>query len=498
MRKADACGIALALALGLTPAAAQEEPDAPIAQEQPTPPAEAGQPNQPAAATSGSPGVQGQPSPLRFLKPWLERRLGLNNPDEPGGASGEPAAESPSEQTPGRSLSETPGEQTLQSPSAGEPPEGPPAAGTPDEPAQTTAIPSGTEPADPSRPGDSPTVLVDPNAPPSAGSGEEAAAPAQAKPRDHLEDRLTRFGGPVDAKRAAARRPPQPLRLGVFAGRRVGARMAALSPVSFALSQRLRRPVELLPMSSHGAMIDAQLQRRIDGGFYTASSYAIAEAQCRCLEPIVAPAAADGAVAYRAIIVARKESGIGAAADLAGKTVATGAEDSLGARRMQLAGLLAEGMNPAGFGAVITTESPEEAVRLVVSGIADAAFAWSSLSGDAALGYSRGTLANLVASGELDIGDIAIVWRSPPITHGPLALVASLPPGDKRRIETYMLGLEQLEPAAYDALNPFYPGGYAAVGPEDFDGLAALASENVDGLTLPETTAGLREGPPLD
>jgi hypothetical protein len=33
------------------------------------------------------------------------------------------------------------------------------------------------------------------------------------------------------------------------------------------------------------------------------------------------------------------------------------------------------------------------------------------------------------------------------------------------------------------------------VTPEDFAGLAALAAENVDAVTLPETTAGLRDGP---
>jgi phosphonate transport system substrate-binding protein len=483
--KARCIGLVLTFGFApfLMPAAAQDQPSAPVAQDQPSP----------QLATE-------QPSPLRFLKPWLERRLGLTKPKEPSAppvqalAPASPAESLPDAQ-PGDALPTAPADQAHQVPPAEEPPATPPAADAPLEPAHTTAFPSDVTPAIAPSAAEPSTAPVDPHAPrPSGGQG---APSPQAKPREYLEDRLTRFGGPLDAKRAAARRP-QPLRLGVLAGRRVGAQMAALSPVTFALSQRLRRPVELLPMSSHGAMIDAQLQRRIDGGFYTAASYAIAEAQCRCLEPVVAPVAADGTVAYRAIIVARKDSGIGSAADLAGKTVATGAEDSLAARRMQLAGLLAEGIDPARFRAVITTESPEEAVRVVLSGVADAAFAWSSLSGDAALGYSRGTLADLVASGELDMGDIAIVWRSPPITHGPLALVASLPPGDKQRIEKYMLGLEEAEPAAYDALNPFYPGGYAAVTPEDFGGLAALAAENVDAVTLRETTAGLREGPPLD
>jgi hypothetical protein len=84
-------------------------------------------------------------------------------------------------------------------------------------------------------------------------------------------------------------------------------------------------------MASYRAMIDAQQSQRIDGGFYSAEAYAKAQAQCRCLEPIVAPRAGDGTAAYYAIIVAAPESGIASVADLAGKVVAMGAADSVAA-----------------------------------------------------------------------------------------------------------------------------------------------------------------------
>ena len=128
--------------------------------------------------------------------------------------------------------------------------------------------------------------------------------------------------------------------------------MAALEPMSLQLGQALGRRVEMLPMSSYSTMVEAQSTWRIDGGFYSASAYAAAQERCGCLEPIAAPAAADGTVAYRAIVVARRNSGISAAAGLDGKTVAVGAADSVAARLMQKAGLAEEGIDAERFGSV--------------------------------------------------------------------------------------------------------------------------------------------------
>ena len=61
----------------------------------------------------------------------------------------------------------------------------------------------------------------------------------------------------------------------------------------------------------------------------------------------------------------------------------------------------------------------------------DAAFAWSSLTGDADAAYSRGPLACLVERGELRMDEIAIIWRSRPIDHAP---VAKSLPSDVRQV----------------------------------------------------------------
>lgn len=124
-------------------------------------------------------------------------------------------------------------------------------------------------------------------------------------------------------------------------------------------------------------------------------------------------------------------------------------------------------------------------MRAMMSGAADAAFAWSSLAGNAARGYSRGTLADLVAAGEVAMDEIAIVWRSPPIAHGPFAVLSNLPAADKEKTASYLSALYARNPVAYDVLNPFHAGGYAAVDARDYSGLSALTAMNVDAIRLP-------------
>jgi phosphonate transport system substrate-binding protein len=275
--------------------------------------------------------------------------------------------------------------------------------------------------------------------------------------------------------------------------------MAAVGPIADDLAAALGRPVELLPLFSYGAMIDALTERRIDGGFFSTAAFALADARCDCLEPLVAPRAADGTLAYHAVIVVRSDSGIATLADLGGKTVAVGAADSIGSRRTQLAGLLSEGFDPAQIlGAVLEVDAADKAVRLVAAGAADAAFGWSSLAGDVAGGYTRGTLTDTVASGAVAMDRLAILWRSPAIGHAPFALLRSLPEADKDRIEAYLVGLAATNPAAYDALNPYYGGGYAPADPQNYGGFEALMAQNVDAVDLPLAPAetGATVAPP--
>jgi phosphonate transport system substrate-binding protein len=427
--------------------------------------------------------AQDSQDPLRFLRPSVQ---GEAPPEAPSAAETfEPAAPVP--------VLELPPEIFVDPPGTALPLDDPLRQPLPANPALTEG--EATEPPqEPAADFQDPVSAAEPARAPAA----EPPTPAAASPAKPDSEPAATAAEPAPLQSAAVPDADRPLRLAVLAGRDVMSTMAATEPLAQGLRQVLGRPVEILPMSSFGAMIDAQATQRIDGGFYSAAAYAAAEAACGCLEPLVAPAAADGTAAYHSIVVARADSGIKAPGDLAGKVVALGAADSIGSRRMPLAGLMAEGIDPQLFRGVREVASAEEAVRLVAAGAADAAFAWSSLAGDAADGYSRGTLADLVRRGEISVADLAVIWRSPPVAHGPFAVLKGMPEADKRGIETYLLGLDATAPAAYDKVDPYYGGGFVAVEPGDYGGLAVLTAQNVDALRLPAAPAMSAEMPPAE
>ncbi len=281
----------------------------------------------------------------------------------------------------------------------------------------------------------------------------------------------------VDAAQSAA---PRAFRIGIVSRGRTGTYLQVLDPIRAGIAKTLGRPAEILAFSNFAAMIDAQMLRRIDLGFYSTSAYAVADKACSCLEPLVAPVAADGSIAFHGIIVARRQSGIASIDDLEGREIAVGAPDSVGSRRIQMAELSTGGIDVGTyFSNVKTARSAVDAILMVRDEQADAAFVWSSLSGDAAAGYSRGALALLVGQGKLNMDEIAIIWRSRPIAHAPVAIAKSLPGDVRQALAGYFVGLFDDDPDTYDRLERDYGGGYQTVRRQDYAGAQVLTNQDV-------------------
>jgi phosphonate transport system substrate-binding protein len=109
-------------------------------------------------------------------------------------------------------------------------------------------------------------------------------------------------------------------------------------------------------------------------------------------------------------------------------------------------------------------EGPRAAVRAALDGRADAAVAWSTLEGDVAEGYGRGTLHDMVAGGELAMTGARVLWASPVLPHGPHAVRSELAEGTKRRLRDMLVDLDEVDPDAYDAVEPVLTGGFLRVG----------------------------------
>ncbi|PLX37970.1 MAG: hypothetical protein C0606_06910 [Hyphomicrobiales bacterium] len=271
------------------------------------------------------------------------------------------------------------------------------------------------------------------------------------------------FGTSARADDSDWRERVKVLRIGFVAGSNPRHGLKRIEPFRRRLSLELAIPVEVLPMADTAMLIDAHTSARIDYAIYNASAYAAAEAACRCLEPLVVPKAEDGSTGYHSIIVARSDRKPASLADLKDATLVLSRPGSTAGHLVPFIELQGAGIHVDDyFQSVTFAGAPASAVKTVLLGAADAAIAWSSLSGDPEKGFDRGTLHDLVADGTMTMDEVAIVWRSRLIPHGPHAVRRGLPDALKKLLVAELVRLNELDGAAYDAVERVYGGGFVA------------------------------------
>lgn len=265
------------------------------------------------------------------------------------------------------------------------------------------------------------------------------------------------------------------LRVGVVVGDNPRLRLNRLEPFRRRIELETGVPVEIVPSRDFNMLIDAHTSDRIDYAVYSATAYAAASALCDCLEPLVAPRAGDGTLGYHALLVVHADSGLSTLDQLKGRSIALSRRGSTAGHLVVISELRAAGIDPAGFfKSVLHAKGAGESVRTMMLGTTDIAVAWSTLKGEASLGYDRGTLHDMVSARELKMDDIRVVWQSRRITHGPHAVTAALPDELKQRLRSALVRLRGLDARAYDAVERFYGGGFAEITQADYTPLIEI------------------------
>ena len=250
------------------------------------------------------------------------------------------------------------------------------------------------------------------------------------------------------------------LRIGTVAPHGAAYDIARLEPFRAYLEDRLGLPVEIVALADYDALIDAQASARVQYAIHSASSYVTTEALCACVEPLALPTAFDGSRGFHSVLVAHAGGAIASLADAKGKRLALTGSDSIAGRLVPLQGLAAEGIDAHSyFSSVLTAADPEQAVTMLFTDEADLAAGWSSLSGDAASGYSFGVFTRMVAAGSLAMDRLKIVWKSPLIPFGPHVVRKDLPAALKNLISAALVAMGKDAPDALDAVDDSNIGG---------------------------------------
>jgi phosphonate transport system substrate-binding protein len=271
------------------------------------------------------------------------------------------------------------------------------------------------------------------------------------------------------------------LRVGFLASKGASYDLARLEPFRAYLQSSLSLPVELVPASSYAVLIDAQATDRVQYAIHSATSYATAAAVCHCVEPLALPTAFDGARGFYAVLITRADGPISAITDAGGTRLALAGADSIAGHLAPITFLSRQGIDPSTyFSSIVETQSPEAAVTALLSGKADVAAAWSSLTGDATRGFDFGLLSQLVAEGVLSMDQIRLVWASPLIPFGPHAVRSDLPDDLKSQLLDTLTAMTASAPQALDAVDrsSIGGGGFVAAKASDYAVIDDLISDS--------------------
>lgn len=269
-------------------------------------------------------------------------------------------------------------------------------------------------------------------------------------------------------------------RVGILASGDIPASMAHAEPFRLALEEALGVTVEIFAARDYPTLVDATASARIEYSVLSATAYAAAWDRCQCVEPLVVARSGDGTDGFRQVIVTRI-GGPSGTANLSGKRIAAIRSASFGGLDVAYKELRTQGVDlEAGAGNVEYFPTGEEAIAALRAGEVDALIGWSSMTGDPAQGYSRGTLRR-IADLEGDASGYRIAWQSSPIPHRMHAIRKNLPGEAKTQLRNLLTAMFDNDPVAYDSVEPVFGGGFVVARQGQFDALAVLVRDSAPG-----------------
>jgi phosphonate transport system substrate-binding protein len=192
---------------------------------------------------------------------------------------------------------------------------------------------------------------------------------------------------------------------------------------------------------------------------------------------VAVPAAFNGALGFHAVLVARANGAISSVEEAQGHRLAVAGEDSVSGRMVPFALLEKDGIVATDhFAAIVDTAGPYAAISALLTGAADVAVGWTSLTGDPASGYDFGVLTDMVRDGALAMDQVRVIWQSPLIPFGPHAVRNDIPPEIRRQVEGALRAMAANDPAALDSVDrsSVGGGGFVPITADDYGVIAEL------------------------
>lgn len=259
---------------------------------------------------------------------------------------------------------------------------------------------------------------------------------------------------------------PRALHVALIPQRDMATLLMQYRPLMQALSVALGRPVDAVPASSYGAVIEGLLSGAVDLAELGPASYAIAMSRGADIEPIATFRLRTGFLTrqpngYRSVLITLHGDRPKTLASLRGATLSltdpastSGAVLPRQAMRQQL-GMSIESY----FSRVTYAGSHARALEALRAGAVDAAFVASTVVDDE------------IRRGRWRADDIDVLWQSSPIPYDPFVIRRTLCPDVQRKILQVFSGNTASLQKMFSELGM---EGFASVSASDYQAIRAL------------------------
>lgn len=274
----------------------------------------------------------------------------------------------------------------------------------------------------------------------------------------------------------------QPFRIGMMAERGSTYLLKRMEPFRLYVEETLLRPVEIVPFSDIRLLMSAHSARQIDYARYPASTFAMAQAACGCLTPLVAPASLSAPDGIYMLLLVKADSPFKSLGDLTGGTLALSSRKGAVPYHMALSELRLSGLDPdRDMASLLVKNNPAEALDLLEAGQVDSALVWSSTPLNQLLLSRPGAVsayaeARRRKNKKANDPNFLIIWQTRPVPAGPHVVHRDLSKQDRATLITALKAMNRDAPEAYDAIERVYDGGFRAVTLEDYQPLISIAT----------------------
>ncbi len=243
-------------------------------------------------------------------------------------------------------------------------------------------------------------------------------------------------------------------RIGFTATETSPERVKSLEDYRAFLEKELGVPVRINNAPDYSGVAQAMAAGQVDMAIVGPANFATMKANMGDgIEAALTIKESDGSTGYYTVMFVKADSPYRTIDDLKGKTLAFADPNSASGYLAPRYFLRKDGKNTDEFfSKTVFAGGHVQSVVSVLQGNTDAGVTWSSMQGDAAKGYSRGILHQMVADGKLDMSAIRIVWQGGPIPNGPVVMRTSLPKDVRDKVVAAHLKLFDADPKAYEAI----------------------------------------------